>query len=288
MKQTINPEPPDFEEPDERKPIFAEERKQWILSVVSERGRVKVADLASLAGVTDTTIRKDLSELDHARLLRRTHGGAMAIRPAYEPHVDTRVAQNAAEKSRIARACLLEIKDGDAVYIDSGTTTGAIATLLGSGRTEFEQSVPHNVNVLTNALEVARVLENVPTVWHTVLGGQYRSMGGCFVGPLAVASMHEFTLNTAFIGVSGITESGVTVSNASEAQLKSSVMDQARRVILPVVHTKLGATDFAKICDLDRIDMIIADESNDYLRELCARNGIELVVAGNGGNRSSN
>ncbi|MCU1490506.1 MAG: hypothetical protein JWM85_1911, partial [Acidimicrobiaceae bacterium] len=187
------------------RPMFADERRRRILELVNARGRVRVSELAQLVGVTEPTIRKDVTDLDGQRLLRRTHGGALALRPSYEPSLSTRVETNARGKRAIAKACLAEIRDGDAIFLDSGTTMIALAEALRPEPAHIRSPgltpAPANVNVLTNSLEVARVLAPVATVRHVVLGGQYRMAGDCLVGPMAVDALQRFTLNIAFIGV---------------------------------------------------------------------------------------
>jgi DeoR/GlpR family transcriptional regulator of sugar metabolism len=266
------------EQPD---PLFPDERRRRILEIVEARGRVRVRELAQMVGVTEPTIRKDIGDLDRQRLLRRTHGGALAIRPSYEPDVSARTSRNVDSKRTIARACLAEVRDGDAVFLDSGTSIAAIAELFrpalpGDGSAG---PTPRNVNVLTNSLDVARMLAPLPGVRHTVLGGQYRPAGGCFVGPLAVEALQQFTLNIAFIGVSGLSETGFTVADLNEAQIKRTAMERARRVIVPMDHTKLGTSDFISLCDLDRIDMIVTDRDNLHLRQMSARHHVQLVIA---------
>jgi DeoR/GlpR family transcriptional regulator of sugar metabolism len=271
----------DTEPTDGKVSEYADERRQRILDIVQARGRVRVRDLASYVGVTEPTIRKDIADMASARLLRRVHGAAVAITPSYEPDITDRVATNATGKAAIARACVAEIVDGDAVFLDSGTTIAAVAAILGSPREEHINGTrtPHNVNVLTNSLDVAKLLSNAPMIRHTVVGGQYRSLGGCFVGPLAVSALEGFTLNTAFIGVSGLNEVGLTVADLSEAQVKRAAMQQARRVIVPMDHTKLGVSDFVTVGNLDDVDMLITDRDNPELQKLCDEHGVSFVVA---------
>jgi DeoR/GlpR family transcriptional regulator of sugar metabolism len=268
----------DEQQPDQ---LLPDERRRRILEIVETHGRVRVRELAQMVGVTEPTIRKDISDLDRKRLLRRTHGGALALRPSYEPDVSARISHNLESKRAIARACLAEIKDGDAVFFDSGTSITAIAelflpALLNTGSAD---SAPRNVNVLTNSLDVARILAPLSGVRHTVLGGQYRPAGGCFVGPLAVEALQQFTLNVAFIGVSGLSESGFTVADLNEAQIKRTAMERARRVVVPMDHTKLGTSDFINLCDLDRVNTIITDQENPHLEQMIARHHVQLVVA---------
>ena len=262
------------------RPAFTEERRQQILERVRVEGRVRVKDLAQSIGVTEATIRKDIADLDRTRLLRRTHGGAIAINPAYEPDVADRVERNSEAKEAIARACLEEIEDGDAVFLDSGTTTGTIARLMGDPTVGLEGvRLPVNINVLTNAMVVATYLAPVATVRHTVLGGSYRPLGGSFVGPLAISSLQQFTLNIAFIAGTGIDSSGVTVADLGEAQVKIAAMNQAKRVIVPLDHSKIGVTDFVRVSDLDQIDMVVTDRDSDSLQRICEQHASTLKVA---------
>ncbi|MEQ7126533.1 DeoR/GlpR family DNA-binding transcription regulator [Actinopolymorpha sp. B11F2] len=262
---------------------FTEERRARILEILDARGRVRVAELADLLAVAEPTVRKDITDLDRQGLLRRTHGGALALRPAYEPALATRVERNVAAKQAIARACLTMIDDGDAVFLDSGSTILALAEELrlavASGHPSRAGGHPSHVNVLTNALGVAQVLADVPTVRHTVVGGQFRTLGGCFVGPLALESIQQFTVNTAFLGVTGLSTSGFTVADVADAQLKNAAMDRARKVVVAMDQQKVGAHDFRKVCDLDRIDTLVTDTDDRHLRQWCADAGVDLVIA---------
>jgi DeoR/GlpR family transcriptional regulator of sugar metabolism len=256
---------------------FAEERQSSILELLSERGRIRNTELAGLLGVTEPTVRKDVADLARHGLLHRTHGGVMALRPVLEAELPVRVTRNADAKTAIARACLSLIDVGDAVYLDGGSTVLRIAELLVDE--SHARRSPWNVNVLTNALAVAQSLADQPGLRHTVLGGTYRPTGGCFIGPLTVADLDNFTIDVAFMGVTGLTEQGFTVADLSEAQVKKAVVERARRVVVAMDHSKLGAADFAKVCDLEAVTTIVTDGPNDYLVERCRDTGVELVDA---------
>lgn len=260
---------------------FAEERHQHILELLAERGRVRNTELSDLLGVTEATIRKDVSDLASQHRLQRTHGGAIAVRSLLEPDLPARVQTNTEAKRRIAVACTKLVQPGDAIFLDSGST------VLGIARSLIERTRLHpqvlNLNVLTNALGVAQTLVDQPGIRHTVLGGILRPAGGCFVGPLTLDDVNRFTVNTAFIGVTGLADESFTVADLSEAQIKRAVIDRARRVVVPMDHTKLGASDFASICSLDAVTTIVTDESNDYLSDVCSSSSVELVVADDNG-----
>lgn len=277
--------------PDLASPVFGEERRRRILEIVRTDGRARVRDLAILIGVTETTIRKDISELDQARLLRRIHGGALSIDDSREPDVAERTEKNLPAKRAIARECLRLINDSDAVFLDSGTTVAMIATALADPSLALGGvRMPSNVNVLTHSMPVASALASAPNVRHTVLGGQYRPRGGCFVGTLALQTLEAFTVDTAFIGVTGMTEAGITVADTAEAEVKRAAMRRARRVVVPIDASKIGVSDFLRIADLSAVDVVVTagtdtDGASEHdttkeIARICERSGIELIVAG--------
>jgi DeoR family fructose operon transcriptional repressor len=251
--------------------IFAEERRQRILAMVGANGRVRIAELVAVLGVSEPTIRKDLSLLERERFLRRTHGGAIAVRPQLEPTIDDRSMLNAEAKDVIARACVAEIARGDSVFLDSGTTVQRIARLIDQ----------EHVNILTNSLPVATALaDKPPSIRHTLLGGTVRSLGGTVVGPIALETLTRFAVNVAFVSASGLSESGISVADVAETQIKQAVIERARKVVVPIDSSKFGLTDFITVCGLDRIDLVITEAATDEIRELCADHGVELRAVG--------
>ncbi|GAA1005877.1 DeoR family transcriptional regulator [Acrocarpospora pleiomorpha] len=222
-----------------------------------------------LLGVTEPTIRKDLSELHNRRLLRRTHGGAIAVEPRLERTLHDRGGQHREAKQKIARACRDEIARGESVFLDSGTTVQWIAEGLDRP----------DINILTNALGVANAVADRPGVRHTLLGGTIRLLGGSLVGPIALETLSRFTVDIAFIGTSGLTEEGISVADVAEAQIKRTVIDRARRVVIPMDSSKFGTADFVTVCDLDPIDMIITERATDDVARWCHAHGVDLRVA---------
>jgi DeoR/GlpR family transcriptional regulator of sugar metabolism len=83
------------------------------------------------------------------------------------------------------------------------------------------------------------------------------------VGPIAIDTLRRFTAETAFLGVSGVTADGISVADVNEGQAKQTVLDLARRVVVPVDSSSFGRTDFFHVTTLDRIDLIITDQASD-------------------------
>jgi DeoR/GlpR family transcriptional regulator of sugar metabolism len=251
-------------------PLFPDERQRRIAELVATNGKVHVPQLAKLFDVTEATLRKDLNTLEEKGLLKRTHGGAVSARPPLEQEVVTRTTRHASAKGEIAEACVELVNHGEAIFLDCGTTVHEIAKhLVGSSK---------RVMVLTSGPATAETIADVSQISHVMLGGQLRRLSGCVSGPLATEQLRNFTISTAFIGVSGITEAGITVADLSEARLKAAVIERASRVVVPLDHSKVGWADFAHVCPLSQIDIVVTDAPNDYLVRICQANEIQLIV----------
>jgi DeoR/GlpR family transcriptional regulator of sugar metabolism len=260
-------------------PVFADERQQRIAEYVAGRGRARIGELAAHFAVTEQTVRKDLRVLHDQGVLKRTHGGAIALHPLVDRELAGREATNQEAKQRIGRACLDLLQEGHSAFFDSGTTIASVARALTAAQ-HLANPRFRNLTVLTSALDVAREVADLPTIEHVLLGGQLRSQGGAVAGPLALQNLSRFTVEVAFIGVSGFSEDGISVATVAEAQVKAAVIERARHVVVPFDFSKAGATDFARICDLDEVDTVVMDRSAPEIEELCRAHEIRLIIAG--------
>jgi DeoR/GlpR family transcriptional regulator of sugar metabolism len=227
--------------------------------------------------VTEPTVRKDLAALEDQHLVKRTHGGAIAVRQIVSRDLPGRAIVAVEEKKAIARSCLELISDGDTIFLDSGTTIEHLAHTLVDLR-RANGNAPR-ITTLTNSLAVAQTLADTPGIEHVVLGGRYRPIGGTFVGPLTVQTVERFTPQTAFISVSGVSEGGISVVDLDEAQLKAAVIARAQNLVVAADHSKVGAIDFATICPLSDVDVIVTDRTSPELEALCANADVPLIVA---------
>ena len=262
---------------DDGRPAFAAERHERILLLLGERGRVRTIELAAALGVAEPTARKDIIELAGKGLLRRTYGGALAVTSTLvEPTIATRSTRRVEAKKQIAELALKMIGAGESIYLDNGTTVLALVNAI----VEAPQAVrPRNINVLTNGVEVAQSLSEVPGVRHVLLGGTYRPAGNAVTGPLTLDSLQQFSVSTAFIGVSGLADGAFTVADLTEAQVKSAVIARSGRVVVLMDSSKVGAADFARVCTLDSIQTLVTDRGGRDLAAQCADAGVELVTA---------
>src|SRR5690349_17911115 len=146
--------------------MYAEERQQEILRIAREQGRVEVAGLADELNVTSETIRRDLTMLERAGVLRRVHGGAIPVeRIGFEPALAARDAVLIEEKERIAKVALAEVPEEGAIILDAGTTTARLAQLLPADR---------ELTVVVNSPVIATTLGTRANLNVLLLGGRVR------------------------------------------------------------------------------------------------------------------
>ncbi|PWC07606.1 DeoR/GlpR family DNA-binding transcription regulator [Mycetocola zhujimingii] len=256
-------------------------RLNVVLELVGERGNVSIAEVSQALGVSTATVRRDLNALAEQGLVTRTHGGASALGSAYELPLQYKIARQAEAKVAIARAVADLIEPGESVGLNGGTTTSEVARML--GRSERLRVGPDKVGVtiVTNALNIAYEMSVRDHIKIVVTGGFPRRQSYELVGPLVGAALRGFSLNTAVLGVDGLSAAfGATTIHEGEADASSEIAAVAQRVIVAADSTKLGRSTFARIRPLNEIDILVTDAevSPGFAADLAAA-GVELVVA---------
>lgn len=233
--------------------LYEEERKQKIIEYLRQYSRVSVHELGKSFQVSESTIRRDLQELEAAKLLKRTHGGAVCLDDVnLEPTFGEREDRFRQEKAAIARKAADFIENGDALLIDSGTTTLYMAKEL----KRFSE-----LKVVTNSIVLAQALQGVRGIEVVIIGGTLRENTLAMVGPIAEQALGMLNVDKAFMATNGFDlEGGLTTPNIIEAATKAKMIKIAKQVILLTDHSKIGRVAFAKFADLSQIDVCVVDD----------------------------
>jgi DeoR family transcriptional regulator, aga operon transcriptional repressor len=255
----------------------AEVRQTRIAALVSEHGFLRVRELSDRFGVSPVTLRSDLDLLERRGALRRVHGGAMALQgPRVERTFEEAAVDLAAEKARIGQAASQLVSSGEAVILDVGSTTTALAQAL-LGRSDLS-----DVMVITNGLTIALELEAAaPRIGVILTGGTLRPKQHSLVNPLATTFLNQLSATTVFLGCNGVHPTlGVTNINLPEAEVKREMVAAARRVVVLADASKVGAVTLATICPIENVDVVVTDASADpvVVAELRAHD-VDVVVA---------
>lgn len=232
--------------------MYAEERQAEIAGRARAAGRVDVASLAEDLGVTTETVRRDLTALERAGVLRRVHGGAIPVeRLGFEPAVDTREGVAISEKEAIAKAALNELPVDGAIALDAGTTTLRLAEAI---------PADSELTVVTNSLPIAGLLATRPHLTVHLVGGRVRGRTLAAVGESSVAYLRGLYVDVAFLGANGFTaERGFTTPNSAEAATKRALIGCAGRSVVLADSSKVGVNHFAAFAAADDIDLMITD-----------------------------
>ncbi len=245
-------------------------RHDDILKILTRLRKVSIADLTERLGVSEVTIRKDLNVLEEMGYLVRTHGGALIAEDrAREIPLTLRKTELLTEKQAIARKAKEFIREGDTIYLDSGSTNALLAK-------EIKEM---NLRVICHSIDVMLELINAPDISLISLGGNYRKDAGSFIGQLALENLQHFQIQTCFIGAAGFSSKGIFSSqNIIEAQLKSEVLKISDRRIIISDHSKYNRPAFAIFAKAEDADIFITDRDFQEVDILRALN-LEVILA---------
>ncbi len=237
--------------------LSAKLRRKRILERLKQRGALKVKELARELGVSQVTIRADLAALEREGRLVRTRGGAVPPEPGrFELPLWESRRVHLKEKAAIGRYAAGLVRDGETVFIDVGSTTTELARALSP---ELK-----DVLVVTNALNIALLLEAHPGVRVVVTGGTLRALQHSLVNPFGTRILEALYADKAFLGANGVhPEAGVTNANVPEAEIKRVMVRHARAAYVLADRTKLLRVATAKFAELAEVAALITDAGAD-------------------------
>ncbi|MBD1382539.1 DeoR/GlpR family DNA-binding transcription regulator [Metabacillus arenae] len=252
--------------------MLSVERYEKIVYYLEKNKIVKVSELSKLLEVTEKTIRGDLEILEQRGLLNRIHGGAMLAEDEDRMlPIQERQSGHSEIKMAIAKQALMLIKPNDTILMDGGSTTLALAELLGNDP----------VTVITNDVKIAYSLLEKEKVQLMVLGGTKIGQSASLMGAQASSLLQRIRVNRLFFGTTGVSlEQGLTVLNTIHADWKKQIIDNANQVTLLADSTKFGKSALIQFASLEEINEIVTDDKLEqhFEKELVAR-GIRVYLA---------
>lgn len=227
--------------------MLTEERHRKIIEWLERDGLVKSQDLIQWLDSSESTIRRDLQELENLEMLERVHGGAK--RPQHleqELGMIEKSSKNVQQKKMIAKYAAESITDGDVIYLDAGTTTSEMIPFLKN----------RAITVVTNSVGLAaRLVEaQIATI---VLGGRIKLSTDAVVGSQALEQLKQYRFNKAFMGMNGVhLDSGYSTPDPEEAILKRVAIQQSEESFVLVDHSKFNNTSFVSVASLSAASIL--------------------------------
>jgi DeoR family glycerol-3-phosphate regulon repressor len=221
------------------------------LALLKERGSVTIEELVVHFKVTPQTIRRDLSYLADNQKLRRHHGGAGPISSIENTSYHTRQITDLEAKEKIAAHLVKMIPNGSSLFINIGTTTETIAKAL----------LHHeNLQVVTNNLNVARILGAKKDFSVLIAGGEVRYRDGGVIGEATEEFINQFRMDFGIIGISGIEDDGSLLDfDFREVKVAQAIIKNSRRVLLAADSSKFGRYAMVRLGNINQAHDFITD-----------------------------
>ena len=238
--------------------MLKSKRKQLILEKVMKDKFVSLEYLVKALETSESTVRRDLDELESERKLRRVHGGAESLHFLQEEESNQEKSiKNIQEKTRIAQKAASLIQEYDVIFIDAGTTNELLVNELHDP----------SVTVVTNSIHHATKLveRNIPTV---IIGGVVKRSTDASIGGVALNQIGQLNFDKAFIGMNGIDDGFFTTPDMEEGAVKRAILENAKRTYVLADASKLGQTSFAKVAPISRARLITNQTESEVIQKI--------------------
>lgn len=249
------------------------ERQQHILQLIERNQQVSVQMLCDKFGISLATARRDLDALAGRGKVKRIHGGALFTHEgsAQSPAL-LRVGEHGEAKSRIGAAAAEMVRDGETIFLSSGSTVLEVAHHLRNHK---------RLNVITNSLLVLNVLAEVPDVSVVSLGGVFNRDEMSFIGHITQQALSEVRADKVFMSISALDlQHGLTNMDLQETLTDRAILKIAREVVLLADHSKIGRAAAAFVAPLSAVHTLITDASTPArFIEGAKSAGLRVVVA---------
>lgn len=219
---------------------------------------VRLDDLVSPLDTSESTVRRDLDELESERKLHRVHGGAELPHSLQEEFTNQQKSiKNIQEKMQVARKAASLISNDDVIFVDAGTTNELLLGYLNQD----------NLTVVTNSIHHAAKLvdKNIQTI---IIGGHVKKSTDASIGAVAYEQIKQLNFDKAFLGINGIDEEFLTTPDMEEAVIKKTVIKNARKSYIVTDSSKIGRVSFAKVDKIENATIITNQSSGALMKKI--------------------
>ena len=229
--------------------MLTEERFAKIVKIVNQEGTVTVLELAQAIGISESTIRRDLNQLDKLGRIRKVHGGATAVvlmSDGRERNMQEKYSRNIEEKRAIAAYAATLVHPNDFVFLDAGSTTEQMAEYLEENTAFY----------ITNGITLAQKLaaRGFKTM---LLAGRVKASTDAVIGMEAVSSLARYHFTRGFFGTNGITVAeGFTTPDLEEAANKRAAMEHCRQCCVLADNSKFDTLSNVSFGELSKAKII--------------------------------
>lgn len=244
-----------------------EERLIELEEFIKTQGKVTLDYICQQYNISSDSARRDLIKLTQLPHILRIRGGAILAEERVESPYTQRT-QFSPDKALLSAWAVKTIHEKDILFIDAGTTSAALARHL-----------PVSVSVITNSIEVLNEIIGNKGISISVLGGNFDDYSHTILGNMAIEQIMRYRADKAFIGVSALSETGITTNTELDALQKIAMAKQSKKVICITSFSKFNTQLMYQSCSWSEIDHIITDKKPPKnILKLIEENDVELIV----------
>lgn len=249
--------------------MLTEERQQAIAAYIEQNDICRVAELCKLTNSSESTIRRDLVDMEKRGLIARVHGGARSIANySHDVEQQVRFNINVEQKRKIAKFAAKKVEPNTHIFLDAGTTIYEMVPYL--------KNIP-GITVVTNGVDTALACldAHIPTF---LLGGRVKDETHAVVGEIATKQLDELNFTTAFVGANGLQSDGnFTTPDTVEAAIKKAELNRANKAFVLMDASKIGVNNFAIFGNTLEATLITNKLSDSQKKKLPAQIRLEEV-----------
>ena len=248
--------------------MLPQERQQWILDRLRQRGRVVAVELAMEFAVSEDSVRRDLRELAALGLCKRVYGGALPLSAAVAP-LKQRRQEHAGRKLVLARKAVTLVRQRQVLLIDAGSTNAAIAAALPQ---DF------GLTVVTNAPDIAQILLEREGFEILLIGGRIDARIGAAIGAQAVHEIQQVRADLCFPGACAVDAiGGLWGFDSEEALLKRAMVEASGEVVVVATSDKLGTLATHRVAGIEEVQhLVVEHDVGRVLRATFSAHGLTV------------
>lgn len=248
--------------------MLTNERLEIILSLLKEKQIIKIKDIIDATNASESTIRRDLTELENQHKLERVFGGAMLPdKHSLEPNIADKSTINLQEKISIAQYAASLIEERECIFLDAGSTTFQMIPFLKD----------RELIVVTNGYTHVNSLVEMGITTY-VTGGLMKTRTGALVGTHTIKSLKNYRFDKCFLGVNGFHKDyGFTTPDPEEAAVKQLASSLARKTYVVADPAKYNKVSFAKVLDLEQATLIVSETDQEIIDQIAEKTTVKVV-----------
>ena len=257
--------------------MLSEQRQYEITELICREGKASISELAEAFNVSCETIRRDLITIGKGNIVRKVHGGAIAVRHSIrDESYAARQVQSSHSKQKIGERSALLIEDNDIVGLDSGTCAEALArSIKGVNNVTFVVHSLPIANILADKIASGEITGSI-----IILNGTVNPETRTISGMTTLMQLKNYHLNKAFVASTAISEEGFMAGSEADGEFSLALIHQSDVSYVIAESEKIGKKSFYRLAEFYEVNALITDSENPInygIKKRMTESGMEII-----------